>query len=206
MEVNAVMPVVPTYMNWSEQEITWSRKDTPRIMPSPGKYALGDPMQPAAEAGARNRRREPINNRLGPRCNDRQEFGQKRREPDYPYPSNQVAAVNPDQPGAGGVQRPKTNGPAWSPNQAANTRSWQDPQPPLTYESMLDGPCRYHTTDPRKPANHSTRQCSWNHRIREEGAKAGANRGAPPRQFPQKLWGPRISCPKYPCAYISAIP
>ena len=40
MEVNAVMPVVPTYMNWSEQEITWSRKDTPRIMPSPGKYAL----------------------------------------------------------------------------------------------------------------------------------------------------------------------
>jgi hypothetical protein len=40
MEVNAVMPVVPKFMNWSEQEITWSRKDNPRIMPSPGKYAL----------------------------------------------------------------------------------------------------------------------------------------------------------------------
>ena len=65
-------------------------------------YALGDPMQPAVEAAARNRR-QPINNRLGPRFNDRQEFGHKRREPDYPYTSNQVAAVNPDQPGAGGA-------------------------------------------------------------------------------------------------------
>jgi hypothetical protein len=40
MEVNAVMPAVPKYMYWSEQEITWSREDHPKIMPNPGGYAL----------------------------------------------------------------------------------------------------------------------------------------------------------------------
>ena len=40
MEVNAVMPAVPTYMDWSEQEITWSRADHPRVMPRPRSYAL----------------------------------------------------------------------------------------------------------------------------------------------------------------------
>ena len=39
-EVNAVRPAVPKYLNWSEQEITWSRADNPRVMPSPGNYAL----------------------------------------------------------------------------------------------------------------------------------------------------------------------
>ena len=107
-----------------------SLAETIRIADS---YALGDPMQPAAEAVARNRRREPINNRLGPRCNDRQEFGQKRREPDYPYTSNQVAAVNPDQPGAGGVQRPKINGPAFSPN----------PEPQIGRASCRERVCLY---------------------------------------------------------------
>ena len=40
MEVNAVMPAVPKFMHWSEQEITWSRRDTPRLMPNPRGYAL----------------------------------------------------------------------------------------------------------------------------------------------------------------------
>ncbi|KAK1679374.1 hypothetical protein QYE76_040222 [Lolium multiflorum] len=40
MEVNAVMPAVPKYMMWSNQEITWSSKDHPKIMPNPGGYAL----------------------------------------------------------------------------------------------------------------------------------------------------------------------
>ncbi|KAK1699489.1 hypothetical protein QYE76_016186 [Lolium multiflorum] len=40
MEVNAVMPAVPRYMLWSDQEITWSFKDHPKIMPNPGGYAL----------------------------------------------------------------------------------------------------------------------------------------------------------------------
>ena len=40
MEVNAVMPVVPNYMDWSDQEITWSRADHPKVMLKPGSYAL----------------------------------------------------------------------------------------------------------------------------------------------------------------------
>ena len=35
MEVNAVMPAVPSYMHWSEQEISWSRTDHPKVMPNP---------------------------------------------------------------------------------------------------------------------------------------------------------------------------
>ena len=40
MEVNAVMPAVPKYMYWADQKISWSIDDHPRIMPSPGCYAL----------------------------------------------------------------------------------------------------------------------------------------------------------------------
>src|SRR3954470_22853559 len=40
MEVNSTMPAIPKYMHWSEQEITWSIKDHPKIMPTPGGYAL----------------------------------------------------------------------------------------------------------------------------------------------------------------------
>ena len=40
LEVNAVMPAIPKYLHWSEQEITWSRRDHPRVMPTPGGYAL----------------------------------------------------------------------------------------------------------------------------------------------------------------------
>jgi hypothetical protein len=39
-EVNAVMPTEPQFMHWSEAAITWGRKDHPRLMPSPGEYAL----------------------------------------------------------------------------------------------------------------------------------------------------------------------
>ena len=39
MEVNAVIPAVPKYMMWSDQEITWSFKDHPKVMPNPGGYA-----------------------------------------------------------------------------------------------------------------------------------------------------------------------
>ncbi|KAK1648350.1 hypothetical protein QYE76_066155 [Lolium multiflorum] len=40
MEVNTVMPAVTKYMLWSDQELTWSFKDHPKIMPNPGGYAL----------------------------------------------------------------------------------------------------------------------------------------------------------------------
>ena len=39
LEVNAVIPAVPKFLLWSEMEITWSRKDHPRVMPKPGAYA-----------------------------------------------------------------------------------------------------------------------------------------------------------------------
>jgi hypothetical protein len=40
MEVNTTMPTVPSFMDWSEQEITWSQADHPKIMPKPETYAL----------------------------------------------------------------------------------------------------------------------------------------------------------------------
>ena len=40
MEVNAVMPAVPKFMYWSEDQISWSIKDHPKVMPNPGGYAL----------------------------------------------------------------------------------------------------------------------------------------------------------------------
>ena len=45
MEVNAVMPAMPRFMQWSDQVITWSQPDHPKVMPTPGGYALVlDPM------------------------------------------------------------------------------------------------------------------------------------------------------------------
>src|SRR3954466_12138441 len=38
--VNATMPAVPQFMDWSDSVITWSREDTPGLMPKPGSYAL----------------------------------------------------------------------------------------------------------------------------------------------------------------------
>jgi hypothetical protein len=38
--VNAVMPVEPQYMHWSEAAITWGHEDHPPLMPSPGEYAM----------------------------------------------------------------------------------------------------------------------------------------------------------------------
>src|SRR3954471_4797293 len=34
-------------------------------------------------------------------------------------------------------------------------------RPKYTFESMLDKPCKFHTHNPAKPANHTTRQCAW---------------------------------------------
>ena len=39
-EVNAIVPPIPQYLNWSEQEIIWSRKDQPDVLPHPGNYAM----------------------------------------------------------------------------------------------------------------------------------------------------------------------
>jgi hypothetical protein len=34
------MPVEPQFMHWSEAAITWGHEYHPRLMPSPGEYAL----------------------------------------------------------------------------------------------------------------------------------------------------------------------
>ena len=147
-------------------------------------YALGDPTQPALDMMGTTRR-QSVNNRLGPlRPSDRHEYGYKRRDPDYRYGADQVAAVNMDHFEAGHSQKPKNDGPAWMPNQNSwAKKEWNGPNPPLTFEAMLDGPCRYHTTDPRKPANHSTRNCSWHHRIQVEGQRGPFQKAAPRPNF-----------------------
>jgi hypothetical protein len=40
MEVNAVMPVVPKLMYWSDQAMGWDLSDHPKVMPNPGGYAF----------------------------------------------------------------------------------------------------------------------------------------------------------------------
>ncbi|KAM0865800.1 hypothetical protein ACQ4PT_043030 [Festuca glaucescens] len=54
MEVNVVMPPVPQYLNWSEQPITFDRRDHPAIMPRPGGYAMV--LDPTFGLGERNAR------------------------------------------------------------------------------------------------------------------------------------------------------
>ena len=39
-EVNAVASETLEFMHWSERPISWSRADHPKVMPSPGSYAL----------------------------------------------------------------------------------------------------------------------------------------------------------------------
>jgi hypothetical protein len=34
------MPSTPSFLHWSEQEIKWTKEDNPKIMPTPGGYAL----------------------------------------------------------------------------------------------------------------------------------------------------------------------
>ena len=38
--MNAEVPPVPQYLNWSEDAITRDRSDHPRVMPNPGGYTL----------------------------------------------------------------------------------------------------------------------------------------------------------------------
>src|SRR3954464_14897406 len=39
-EVNATMPPIPQYMQWSKCNISWGREDHPSIIPNPGTYPL----------------------------------------------------------------------------------------------------------------------------------------------------------------------
>lgn len=137
-------------------------------------YALGDPMHPLFEL-AEPSRRFPARGPGPARRDDRQDFGVK-RGPDYRYDVNQVAAVEQDRPDAGSSQRQKMDGPAWGQNRVGE-KPWEAPA--LTYEQMMDGPCTYHTRDPRRPSSHTTRSCSWYGRMRKEAIEAwfGGNPG-----------------------------
>src|SRR3954467_11666177 len=39
-EVNATMPLIPQYMQWSDCSISWGRENHPSVMPNPGTYPL----------------------------------------------------------------------------------------------------------------------------------------------------------------------
>ena len=95
------------------------------------------------------------------RQNDRQDYGNKRRDdqPDHRHGSHHVEAFDQEKQGAGYSQRPKYDAPSWNQSQD-NWMQAPDQNKPaedrFTYEKMLDGACKYHTTNPRRPANHST--------------------------------------------------
>ena len=69
---------------------------------------------------------------------------------------------------------------------------------PLTYEEMLNKPCCYHTLEANKPANHSTRQCSWYQRTLQEGSSGAIRPSAPASQ-------PNIPRPPPPTSGANAV-
>jgi hypothetical protein len=108
-----------------------------------------------------------------PPCQDqyRNNHHNKRREefPDIRYGTQHVAAVQ-DNSGAGGSQRQKTGTHPWAgqKKQWVEKKAWQG-QPKYTMESAMDQPCRWHTPNPAKPANHLTKDCSWTKILMERG-------------------------------------
>src|SRR3954468_20109177 len=131
-------------------------------------YALGDPTQPELMS-ADHREHQDQYARDATGSSRRNEFRSRRREerPDDRYASNQVAAVVQDQPSHGNSQRQKNSPQEWTPRNEGKRqwtpeqkKQWQE-RPKYTFESMLDQPCKFHTPNPAKPANHTTRQCAW---------------------------------------------
>ena len=105
-------------------------------------YALGDPTQPLLTP-VEPRRRHPIGDAdRSYRRNDRPDYRPKRRDdrPDYQYGSNQVAAVDQDQPDAGNSQRQKNIGPAWGGNPGGKEAVWR-------WEEVLGGQTEIHFRD-----------------------------------------------------------
>jgi hypothetical protein len=96
------------------------------------------------QPGDHHPRRHGHDNRHGKRKDD---------QPDSRYGAKQVAAVHED-PAAGGSRRQRPDD--------------RPPRANYTLESMLDGPCKFHS-DGSKPANHTTCQCSWTKKMAEAG-------------------------------------
>jgi hypothetical protein len=91
----------------------------------------------------------------------------KRREdfPDRTYGVQHVAAVQ-DNSGASGSQKQKTGNQPWAgqKKQWVEKKPWHE-QPKYTMESAMDQPCRWHTPNRTKPANHLTKDCSSTKRL-----------------------------------------
>ena len=122
-------------------------------------YALGDPTQPSFMPAEPRKEKQVAESSGGFRRNDRPDFRNKRRDDrtDFRNSTHQVAAVDQDQPEAKKQWRSQGDGKKpWGDQKKA----WPD-KPKFSYEAMLDQPCRFHTLNPSKPANHTTRHCSW---------------------------------------------
>src|SRR4051812_1715458 len=50
---------------------------------------------------------------------------------------------------------------------------------------MLDQPCKFHTANPAKPANHTTRQCAWMKNVMESPAGMQVSSQQAHQQQPQ---------------------
>ena len=94
--------------------------------------------------------------------------------------------MDSEQQGAGYSQRPRYDGPVQNQNQNQNqgnqnqTPNQDRPaEDRFTYEKMLESPCKYHTLNPRRPAGHKTKDCSWHARTRREGAEGNNNSALP---------------------------
>src|SRR3954465_2754343 len=131
-------------------------------------YALGDPTQPELMS-AEHQEHQDQYSRDAAGSSRRNEFRGIRREerPDYRYASNQGASVVQDQPSHGNSQRQKNSSQQWTPRNEGKRqwtpeqkKQWQE-RPKYKFESMLDQPCKFHTPNPAKPTNHTTRQCAW---------------------------------------------
>src|SRR4051812_28989005 len=148
-----------------QRDMPTTLAETIRIADS---YALGDPTQPELMSADHREQQDHYARDLAG-SSRRNDFRGRRREerPDYRYNSAQVAAVAQDLPSHGATQRQK-NGPQqwtpmnegkrqWTPEQK---KQWQE-RPKYTFESMLDQPCKFHMSNPSRPANHTNRQCAW---------------------------------------------
>jgi hypothetical protein len=141
-------------------------------------YALGDPMQPAVQAEP-----EQTNQPQQRQEQYRDNRQNKRREefPDRRYGPQQVAAVQ-ENSGASGSQRQKTGSQPWAgpKKQWVEKKPWQNNEERYTMESAMDQPCRWHTPNPGRPANHLTKDCTWTKRLMGQGTAKDAGKLPPP--------------------------
>ena len=122
---------------WHESPL-WCklRRASPRTlaetMKIADKYALGDPTQVGRKDNSTSKQNR----------NDRNDFQNKRRVPDFRYPQNQVATVEEVQPDLGNNQRQMTGGPGYG-QKNDGKKPWNNTKRPddkdkYTIEMMLD--------------------------------------------------------------------